>query len=81
MEINKELGPFKLKITIEGIDAEMEQRIIRKIGNPQTEYLGILCGRSWHSSLYSGNNIMNYLMRFISWYEYIKRRTRKYTIK
>ena len=41
MEINKELGPFKLKITIEEIDAEMEQKIIRKVGNLTTEHLGI----------------------------------------
>ena len=41
MEINKKLGPFKLKITIEEIDAEMEQKIIRKIGNLATEHLGI----------------------------------------
>lgn len=44
MEINKELGPFKLKITIEEIDAEMEQKIIRKIGNLTTEPLGIPFG-------------------------------------
>lgn len=41
MEINKVLGPFKLKITIEEIDAEMEQKIIRKNGNLTTERLGI----------------------------------------
>ena len=41
MEINKELGPFKLRIVINEIDAEMEQDIIKKIGNLTTEPLGI----------------------------------------
>ena len=41
MEINKELGPFNLKITIEEIDDKMEQKIIRKIGNLTTGRLGI----------------------------------------
>ena len=72
MEINKKLGPFKLEITIEEIDAEMEQKIIRKIGNPTTEPLGIPVRWGRSSYRYSNNTIMNYLMRFISWYEYIK---------
>ena len=72
MEINKELGPFKLKITIEEIDAEMEQKIIRKIGNFTTEHLGI--PYRWGRSSYrcSNNTIRNYLIRFIDWYKYIK---------
>ena len=41
MEINKELGPFKLKIVINEIDAEMEQNIIKKIGNLTNESLGV----------------------------------------
>ena len=72
MEINKELGPFKLKITIEEIDAEMEQKIIRKIGNLTTESLGIPFRRGRSSYRYSNNTIINYLVRFIGWYEYIK---------
>ena len=72
MEINKELGPFKLKITIEEIDAEMEQKIIRKIGNLITEPLGIPYRWGRSSYRYSNNTIMNYLIRFIGWYEYIK---------
>ena len=72
MEINKELGPFKLKITIEEIDAEMEQKIVRKIGNLTTEHLGI--PYRWDRSSYRvfNNTIMNYLVRCIGWYEYIK---------
>ena len=72
MEINKELGPFKLKITIEEIDAEMEQKIIRKIGNPTTEHLGtpFKLGRSSYRC-YS-NTIIDYLVRFIGWYVYVK---------
>lgn len=72
MEINKELGPFKLKITIEEIDAEMEQDIIKKIGNLTTESLGIpyRWGRSSYRS--SNNSIINYLIRSISWYSCIK---------
>lgn len=71
MEINKKLGPFKLKITIEEIDAEMEQKIIEKIGNLTTEPLGIpfKCGRS--SYRLSDNTIMHYLLRFINWYEHL----------
>ena len=72
MEINKELGPFKLKISIEEIDAEMEQKIIRKIGNPTTEHLGtpFRWGRSSYRS--SSNSIIDYLIRSIDWYSYIK---------
>lgn len=72
MEINKELGPFKLKITIEEIDAEMEQKIIRKIGNLTTEHLGI--PYRWGRSSYRcyNNSIINYLIRFVNWYAYIK---------
>lgn len=72
MEINKELGPFKLKITIEEIDAKMEQKIIRKIGNLTTEPLGI--PYRWGRSSYQkyNNTIMNYLIRFVDWYEHIK---------
>ena len=72
MEINKELGPFKLKITIEEIDAEMEQKIIRKIGNLTTERLGI--PYRWGRSSYHHYDItiINYLLRSIDWYRYIK---------
>ena len=72
MEINKELGPFKLKITIEEIDVEMEQKIIRKIGNPTIEHLGI--PYRWGRSSYRcyNNTVLNYLIRFIDWYKYIK---------
>ena len=72
MEINKELGPFKLKITIEEIDAEMEQKVIRKIGNLTTEPSGIPVRWGRSSYRYSNNTIMNYLIRFIGWYVYIK---------
>ena len=72
MEINKELGPFKLKITIEEIDAEMEQKIIRKVGYHSLEHLGIPYRWGRSSYRYSNNTIINYLVRFIGWYEYIK---------
>ena len=72
MEINKVLGPFKLKITIEEIDAEMEQKIIRKNGNLTTERLGIPYRWGRNSYRCSNNTIMNYLIRSIDWYEYIK---------
>ena len=72
MEINKELGPFKLKITIEEIDAEMEQKVIRKIGNFKTEHLGIPYRWGRSSYRYHDNNIMNYLIRLMDWYGYIK---------
>lgn len=72
MEINKELGPFNLKITIEEIDDKMEQKIIRKIGNLTTGRLGIPF--RWGRSSYRNfdNTIINYLVRFIGWYVYIK---------
>ena len=72
MEINKELGPFKLKIVINEIDAEMEEKIIRKIGNITTEPLGIPVRWGRTSYRYSNNTIMNYLIRSIYWYRYIK---------
>ena len=72
MEINKELGPFKLKITIEEIDAEMERKIIEKIGNHPIEHLGIpyRWGRSSYRTF--NNTILHYLIRFIDCYKYIK---------
>lgn len=72
MEINKELGPFKLRIVINEIDAEMEQDIIKKIGNLTTEPLGIpyRWGRSSYRS--SSNSIIDYLVRSIGWYSCIK---------
>ena len=72
MEINKKLGPFKLKITIEEIDAEMEQKIIRKIGNLTTEHLGIPYRWGRSSYRYYNDNIIKYLLRLMDWYGYIK---------
>lgn len=75
MEINKELGPFKIKIELDGFTPEMEEYVNSQIGVKikNMHYLGVPLLKTFYPrSTYrvGANNICNWIHRALQYLQF-----------